>query len=203
MINKTIKRQFLTGITVLLPVGLTVYISWSIFKLIGKILFPLIVKIPILQKLPYLVTHLISFIAFLVFVWLIGLITTNIIGRRIFRLPELLLLKVPFINRIYQGARQIIQTIMVSRTAFRRVVMIEYPRKGLYTLGFVTNTVKEKLLLFIPTSPNPTSGYFIIAPEEETISLDISVEEGMKLIVSAGIVTPKDFELNINKKRGE
>lgn len=203
MINKTIKRQFITGITVLLPVGLTLYISWNIFKLIGKILFPLIVKIPILQKLPYLVTHLISFIAFLVFVWLIGLITTNIIGRRIFRLPELLLLKVPFINRIYQGARQIIQTIMVSRTAFRRVVMLEYPRKGLYTLGFVTNTVKEKLLLFIPTSPNPTSGYFIIAPEEETIPLDISVEEGMKLIVSAGIVTPKDFELNINKKRGE
>jgi len=197
--RKIIERQFFAGLAVLLPIGLTLYIVWTLFNFVSKSVAPLLIRISLLQEMPVIVLKVIGVLITFVIIWIIGLVATNIVGRKILKLPEVLLLKAPVVNRIYQTIRQIIQTIIVSKTALRQVVLVEYPRKGVYTIAFVTNTYEEKgkknVSLFIPTTPNPTSGFFAIVPEEEVIPLKMTVEEAMKLVVSAGIVTPKDYSI--------
>lgn len=197
--RKIIERQFFAGLAVLLPIGLTLYIVWILFNLVSKSFSPLLIRITLLQEMPVIVLRVIGVLITLVIIWIIGLVATNIVGRKILKLPEVLLLKAPVVNRIYQTIRQIIQTIIVSKTALRQVVLVEYPRKGVYTIAFVTNVYEEKgkknVSLFIPTTPNPTSGFFVIVPEEEVIPLKMTVEEAMKLVVSAGIITPEDYSV--------
>ena len=202
--RKIIERQFLAGLAVLLPIGLTIYIVWALFNFVSKSVAPLLIKIPLLQEMPIVAIRVIAFLITFVIIWIIGLVATNIVGRKILKLPEVLLLKAPVVNRIYHTIRQIIQTIIVSRTALRQVVLVEYPRKGVYAIAFVTNTYEEKgkknVSLFIPTTPNPTSGFFVIVPEEEVVPLKMTVEEAMKLVVSAGIITPQDYSIKIPEK---
>ncbi len=203
MIKKTVRNQFLTGISVILPAALTIYICYFMFKILGRILLPIVMKVPILNELHYLITYIISIIALVVIVWMIGVLARNFIGKRLLKLTELIMLKAPVLNRIYEGIRQIVRTITVSKTAFQRVVMIEYPRKGIYSLAFVTNVIKDKktkLSLFISTTPNPTSGFYLIVPEEDTVPIDMTIEEGMKLVASAGIVTPEKLAEKITRK---
>ncbi len=201
--RKAIERQFFAGLAVLLPIGLTLYIVWVLFNLVSKSVSPLLIRIPLLQQMPVIALRIIAVLITFVIIWIIGLVATNIVGRNILKLPEALLLKAPLVNRIYQTIRQIIQTIIVSKTALRQVVLVEYPRKGVYTIAFVTNTYEEKgkknLSLFIPTTPNPTSGFFLIVPEAEVIPLEMTVEEATKLVVSAGIITPRDYSIKITK----
>jgi len=205
--RKIIERQFFAGLAVLLPIGLTLYIVWILFNLVSKSFAPLLIRIPLLQEMPVVVLRVIGVLITFVIIWIIGLVATNIVGRKILKLPEILLLKAPVVNRIYQTIRQIIQTIIVSKTALRQAVLVEYPRKGVYTIAFVTNVYEEKekknISLFIPTTPNPTSGFFVIVPEEEVIPLKITVEEAMKLVVSAGIITPKDYSIKITKSNSQ
>jgi uncharacterized membrane protein len=205
--RKIIERQFFAGLAVLLPIGLTLYIVWILFNFVSKAVSPLLIKIPLLQQVPVVAIRIIAVLITFVIIWIIGLVATNIVGRNILKLPEVLLLKAPIVNRIYQTIRQIIQTIIVSKTALRQVVLVEYPRKGVYTIAFVTNTYEEKgkknISLFIPTTPNPTSGFFVIVPEEEVIPLKITAEEAMKLVVSAGIITPQDYSIKITKNNSQ
>lgn len=205
--RKTIERQFFAGLAVLLPIGLTLYIVWTLFNFVSKSVAPLLIRIPLLQEMPVVAIRIIAVLITFVIIWIIGLVATNIVGRKILKLPEVLLLKAPVVNRIYQTIRQIIQTIIVSKTALRQVVLVEYPRKGVYTIAFVTNIYEEKekrnVSLFIPTTPNPTSGFFVIVPEEEVIPLKITVEEAMKLVVSAGIITPEDYSIKITKNNSQ
>ncbi len=205
--RKIIERQFFAGLAVLLPIGLTLYIVWTLFNFVSKSVAPLLIRIPLLQEMPVVAIRVIAFLITFVIIWIIGMVATNIVGRKILKLPEALLLKAPVVNRIYQTIRQIIQTIIVSKTALRQVVLVEYPRKGVYTIAFVTNVYEEKekrnVSLFIPTTPNPTSGFFVIVPEEEVIPLKITVEEAMKLVVSAGIITPEDYSIKITKNNSQ
>jgi len=205
--RKAIERQFFAGLAVLLPIGLTLYIVWTLFNFVSKSVAPLLIRIPLLQEMPVVAIRVIAFLITFVIIWIIGMVATNIVGRKILKLPEVLLLKAPVVNRIYQTIRQIIQTIIVSKTALRQVVLVEYPRKGVYTIAFVTNVYEEKekrnVSLFIPTTPNPTSGFFVIVPEEEVIPLKITSEEAMKLVVSAGIITPEDYSIKITKNNSQ
>ncbi|MEE9316577.1 MAG: DUF502 domain-containing protein [bacterium] len=205
--RKIIERQFFAGLAVLLPIGLTLYIVWTLFNFVSKSVAPLLIRITLLQEMPVVAIRVIAFLITFVIIWIIGMVATNIVGRKILKLPEVLLLKAPVVNRIYQTIRQIIQTIIVSKTALRQVVLVEYPRKGVYTIAFVTNVYEEKgkknVSLFIPTTPNPTSGFFVIVPEEEVIPLKITVEEAMKLVVSAGIITPEDYSIKITKNNSQ
>ena len=202
--RKIIERQFLAGLAVLLPIGLTLYIVWILFNLVSKGFSPLLIRIPFLREMPIVMLRVIGLLITLVIIWIIGLVATNIVGRKVLKLPEALLLKAPLVNRIYQIMRQIIQTIIVSKTALRQVVLVEYPRKGVYAVAFVTNIHEEKgkkkYSLIIPTTPNPTTGFFAIVPEEEVFPLKMTVEEGMKLIVSAGIITPEGYSIEIPEK---
>ncbi len=190
-----------------MPIGLTLYIVWTLFNFVSKSVAPLLIRITLLQEMPVVAIRVIAFLITFVIIWIIGMVATNIVGRKILKLPEVLLLKAPVVNRIYQTIRQIIQTIIVSKTALRQVVLVEYPRKGVYTIAFVTNVYEEKgkknVSLFIPTTPNPTSGFFVIVPEEEVIPLKITVEEAMKLVVSAGIITPEDYSIKITKNNSQ
>jgi len=201
--RKIIERQFLAGLAVLLPIGLTLYIVWILFNLVSNSVSPLLIKIPLLEQVPVVVIRIIAIIITFLIIWIIGIVATNIVGRKILKLTEALLLKAPLVNRIYQTIRQIIQTIIVSKTAMRQVVLVEYPRKVVYAVAFVTNIHEEKgkkkYSLIIPTTPNPTTGFFAIVPEEEVFPLKMTVEEGMKLIVSAGIITPENYSFEITK----
>lgn len=205
-ISAIIKNQFVTGLIVLLPLGLSLYILLILFNLIAGSFIPLLREIRAFQVIHPMLLRLISFVITLFIIWIIGVAARNIVGRRILGLTEKILLKAPILNRIYHAIREIVRTVMFNKMAFRRVVIIEYPRKGLYTLAFVTNHIEDKenkkryLTLFIPTTPNPTSGWFILLPEEETKPSDITVEEGMKMIISGGIVLPHKFKLNKERR---
>ena len=133
---------------------------------------------------------------------LVGWLTTNILGRFFVRISEYFVDRMPVIRTLYGSIKQILETIMASQSqAFREAVLVEYPRKGVWAIGFLTGetkgeaqslTPKDTVNVFVPTTPNPTSGFLLFFPKEDIKKLDMSVEEAVKLVVSAGIITPED-----------
>lgn len=133
---------------------------------------------------------------------LIGWFATNFLGRLIIRISEYIVDRMPVVRTLYSAIKQIFETIMASQSsAFREVVMLEYPRRGVWSIGFITGksegqiqefTEAETMNVFVPTTPNPTSGYLLFVPRDELKFLDMSVEDGVKLVVSAGIITPEE-----------
>jgi uncharacterized membrane protein len=133
---------------------------------------------------------------------LIGIFARNFIGKKLGGLGEKILNKIPLVRNIYTSIKQIVTTIfMQGKSNFRGVVLVEYPRRGAYSVGFVTGDTKGQIQritednlvnVFVPTTPNPTSGFFILFPENDITLLNMTVEEGMKMIISAGMVTPPD-----------
>lgn len=192
---KSLRRFFLTGIVVLLPLAVTVYVLIFTFRLMDGFLGGL-VRIALGRPLPGL-----GALATIGIVLLVGMIATNVIGKKLIALLEYLLNRIPLIKSIYGATKQIIDAFSLQKSnAFQRVVLIEYPRRGLYAVGFITGcgmgeiqekTAEELVNVFVPTTPNPTSGFLILIPKREVHYLEISVEEGLKLIISGGVVTPK------------
>ncbi len=197
----------------MLPVGITYLVLSLLFNNLDNLLSPILTKLLILIGAPirpgYRIPGL-GFIATILIVFLAGLLTTNIFGRKLVKLGELILEKIPIVRSVYTSVKQVIDTIAhTDKKAFRQVVMLEYPRKGLYSIGFITcdtkgeiqdATEEEMINVFVPTTPNPTSGYLIFIPKKDIIPLSMTVEDGIKLVISGGIVTPN----NENKKaKGE
>ena len=189
--KKRIRKYFLSGLmVVVVPISLTVYILWAISKFTDR-LYPS-------SFLPFYVPGFGIVITF-VTIFLVGLITTNILGRRLLSLGEYIISRVPLVKEIYLSIKQIAEALFSQKEKnFRRVVLIEYPRNGIYTMVFVTGVAQqslqektgEKLLnVFVPTTPNPTSGFFLMVPEEEVTELDITPEEAFKLIISGGMAS--------------
>jgi len=199
---KTVRSQFFTGISVSLPIFLSLYICWIILKILGRILFPVVDRFHVMQDKPVILVYVISTLALVIIIWVVGILAKNYFGRKLFRATENMVMRAPILNRIYESVRQVVRTIAVSRTSFKRVVLVEYPRKGVFSVAFVTNEIpgkKNKIALLIASTPSPTNGFYIIVDEEDTIPLDITVEDGIKLITSMGIVQPEDFSRKINK----
>lgn len=203
-VKHKIRNIFLAGLVVILPIAFTLFILTWIFKKLDN-LSPLITQLFIYFGAPipkgYKIPGL-GIITTILIIFLTGIFTTSVIGKRFIALGEYILNKIPFIRSLYMGIKQIIEAISLSgKNAFRQVVMIEYPRKGLYCLGFLTcdsrgeiqeKTDKDVVNVFIPTTPNPTSGFLLLVPREEITPLTMTVEEAIKLIVSGGIVTPSN-----------
>ena len=136
----------------------------------------------------------------LLIVLIVGWLTTNFFGKKVFQIGELLIEKIPFVRRIYKGSKQVVSSIAEADTsAFRKVVLIEFPRRGLLAIGFVTGesrgevqelTRENMLNVFVPTMPNPTSGFLIFSPLEELTEVSMTIEEGIKYVVSGGLVAP-------------
>lgn len=210
-----IRNLFFAGLFVLLPISITVFILTFIFHKLDNLLSPAFVKLLILFGMPLQEGASLpglGFVATIIIILFAGLITKNIIGKKLFRFGEIILEKIPVARNIYSGAKQIIDAVGKSKLdAFNKVIMVEYPRKGLYSIGFVTcessgeiqaNTHETVVNVFIPTTPNPTSGLLIFVPKSDVIPLTMSVEEGIKLVVSGGIVTPITNDLHKTQELG-
>ena len=197
MIEK-FKSNLLAGIATIIPLALTVYVIQVIITFTiwigGTVAEPLErfvnVTFPGFGIISSIIGLLIVFFALIIF----GALARNVIGKRVVDWLESIFKKIPLIDSIYSTTKQIIETFSGSQTdSFQKVVYIEYPRKGMWTLGFVTgesvNQNNEEFYhLFVPTTPNPTSGYFVIIAKEDTTAADVDVEEGFRMIVSSGIV---------------
>lgn len=195
-----IKRNFLAGLLVLLPISLTIYVIVFLFKLVDRFLDYLPTKYNPQTYLPFHVPGL-GFILLVFIIFFIGLLARNYIGHKLVDIWEQLVGRIPFIRSIYIATKQLAETIFLkTNTNLKRVVLVEYPRKGLYVLGFTTGitkgeiqdkTHKKVINVFIPTTPNPTSGFYLLVPEEDLKYLEMAVEDAFKLLISGGIITPE------------
>ena len=184
-----IKRHLIAGLLAIVPIALTFWILRFLFRFLDSFTAPILKNIGI--EIPGL-----GIILTLLFIFLLGLFITNVLGRTIFNWGEKILTKLPLVNTIYNAVKQITNAFSgKSMKNFKQVIFIQYPRKGLWTMCFVTNQSKnesgdEFYHVFVPTTPNPTSGVFIVIPQKDAVHPDISVEEGLKSIISGGIIDP-------------
>ncbi len=189
---KTIRKYFITGMIVIIPIWVTILILRAVVNLIQDA-FALLP--PSIHPRTYISFFGIELVIAVVLILLIGLLASNFFGKKFLKLGELILAKIPVIKTVYQGIKQLTIGVLGEKRMFSKVVLLEFPIKGLSFIGFVTgedthlirnHDGKKMLKIFIPTTPNPTSGFFCVAAEEEVTYLDISVDEAFKLIISAG-----------------
>lgn len=212
-----LRGSFLTGLVVIAPVGLTIWLVWSVVGWIDGFVLPLVPNYYQPDKL--IQTYLglepsvqidvrgIGVVIFLLFTVFIGWVAKGYIGRSLIRYAESLVERTPVVRSIYSGIKQISETVFAqSERSFEKACLIEYPRKGIWAIGFISTTAKGEvsaragntgalLSIFVPTTPNPTSGFLLFFPAEDVIELDMSVEDAAKLVISAGLVYPNDKEL--------
>lgn len=203
-LRTSLKNCFLTGLLVILPISITVYVIWVLIRGMDAIL-----KYIPAKYLPetYLRVHTpgLGFILVVILVFVVGLLTRNLVGRKIVQFGENIVDRIPLVRVLYTGVKQLLEPLFLQKTsAFKRVALIEYPRRGAYVIGFITGeskgelqnkTSKHMLNVFVPTTPNPTSGFYVLIPEDEVILLNMSVEDAFKLIISGGIVSPPEKKL--------
>lgn len=187
-----------------MPLAITIIVFKFLFEFLDNLLGPVVVlaikntgfNIPEDFAVPGL-----GVATTVILVFSIGLITTNYIGRKMWAAGEFILAHIPVIRSVYSGAKQVIETFATGNAqAFRKVILLEYPRKGLYTLAFITGATSAETIektegefvnIYVPTTPNPTSGFMLMLPKEEVVELEMSVEDGLKMIISGGVVTPE------------
>ena len=207
MLIKNTRHYLLTGLLSILPITLT---YWILIKLFHFFSNPgaKIVDILFKNNVPKYFPELSGFLLTILFIYCCGLLVSNVLGNKIYTLIESIVQKIPIVNTVYTTIKQITSTITSpNRDAFKKVVFIEYPRRGVWTLSMVTGESYNKngdlyLHIFVPTTPNPTSGYLLYIPQDETIETDMTIEEGIKIIISGGILSPKSNELStsVSKK---
>ena len=187
---QNLKSKLLTGIITLLPLYLTYIVLKFFFKTLNDISEPILNRLNI--EIP-----LLGIFLTLLLVLSIGIAVTNFLGRKFFEIGEKIVKKVPLVSSIYYSIKQILDTIANSSTdEFKGTVYIQYPRKGLWTMAFISGesiseSGKTFFHLFVPTTPNPTSGFFLMIPKEDAIESNMSVEDGLKTIISGGLLAPK------------
>jgi uncharacterized membrane protein len=203
-----IRRYFVAGLLFWVPIVVTVLIVRFLVNILDKSLLLVPAKYQPETLLGFTLPGLGVLLA-LVIVFLTGVIVANLLGRQLLRLWEAILARIPVVRSIYSGAKQVMETLITgSGKSFREVVMLEYPRKGLWTLAFVTGNaipaVKEKISddaisIYVPTTPNPTSGFFLMVSASEVVPLGISVEDGLKLILSTGVLQPSTSSAELQR----
>lgn len=175
----------LAGLIVLFPVAATYWAMIWLFESLDNSLRP-VLEMVFGRPLPG-----IGVVAGLVLVITVGAITTNLLGRQVITAVQGFLLRVPLIRSVYGVAKSLTDALMgTQRRAFREVVVVEYPRAGMYSIGFVTARHGQMVTMFVPTVPNPTAGWFLLVPEDQVEALPVSVEDGLKWTVSGGIIVP-------------
>jgi len=187
---------------VIAPVGLTIWLLWTLVGWVDGVVLPLVPER--FQPEHYIGINLrgVGLIIFLVFTILVGWIARGLIGRSLIRFAESLVERMPVVRSIYSGVKQIAETVFAqTERSFEKACLIQYPRKGVWAIGFVSTEAKGEIArraeaggrlmsVFVPTTPNPTSGFLLYFPAEDVIELDMSVEDAAKLVISAGLVYP-------------
>ena len=211
-----LRANFITGLVVIAPVGLTIWLIWSVVGWIDGFVLPLVPQKyqpdRMIQDLLGLDRDVqinirgIGVVIFLVFTVIIGWMAKGLIGRSFIRFAESLVERTPVVRTIYSGIKQISETVFAqSERSFEKACIIEYPRKGIWAIGFISTNTKGEiaargndgapmLSIFLPTTPNPTSGFLLFVPQADVIELDMTVEEAAKLVISAGLVYPNGGE---------
>ncbi|MEP1930002.1 MAG: DUF502 domain-containing protein [Paracoccaceae bacterium] len=197
-----LRASFLTGLIVIAPVGLTIWLILAVVGWIDGFVLPLVPSK--FRPEQYIGINLrgVGVFIFLIFTVIVGWAAKGIIGRSLIRFGESVVERMPVVRSIYSGIKQISETVFAqSERSFEKACLIQYPRKGIWAIGFVSTTAKgeiarraetsgELLSIFLPTTPNPTSGFLLFVPTEDVIELDMTVEEAAKLVISAGLVYP-------------
>jgi len=203
-----LRAYFLAGILVTAPLAITIALASWLIEFVDSRIVPLIP----LRYNPdvYLKEYLgyeigipgLGLVVLIVFITLVGAMTAGFLGRILIRFSENMLNRMPVIRSIYGASKQILETVLKNQSsAFRQAVLVEYPRRGIWAVAFITgrtegevqNLIADDLInIFLPTTPNPTSGFLLFVPKEDMILLDMSVEEAIKMVISGGIVTPAD-----------
>jgi uncharacterized membrane protein len=197
------RKYFVTGLLILVPLAITLWVLNLIVGTMDKSLLLL----PVAWRPEALIGFAIpgiGTILTLLIIFLTGLATRNFIGKRVVGLWEAILRRIPVFNTIYSSVKQVSDTLFSSSgNAFRKALLVQYPRQGSWTIAFQTGVpggdvrnhlVGDYISLYVPTTPNPTSGFFLMVPRADTIELDMSVDEALKYIVSMGVVTPDHFD---------
>jgi len=196
-LQKKLRQIFIAGLAVTIPIGFTLYVFFFLIRLMDR-LFDIIPD----KYHPDVIFQLhipgLGVIATIVLIFFCGALMKSYIGNRIVGLGERLFYKIPIIRSIYEGSKQIVHSLFVNKTrSFQKVVLVAFPHPGSYALGFVTGTVRANLGIpvdegcvnvFVPTTPNPTSGYLLLVPEKNLVDADMTVEEAFTYIISCGIV---------------
>ncbi|WP_372890841.1 DUF502 domain-containing protein [Rhodosalinus sp.] len=205
-----LRASFITGIVVIAPVGLTVWLIWTAIGWVDSFVLPFVPGAYQPERLfqrifgPETQVNVrgLGVVVFLLFTVLIGWIAKGVIGRALIRWAERLVERMPVVRSVYSGAKQIAETVFAqSERSFEKACLIQYPRKDIWAIGFISTdtrgevaekaqTGSELLSVFVPTTPNPTSGFLLFFPREDVIELDMSIEEAAKLVISAGLVHP-------------
>lgn len=192
-----LRRTLITGLLILAPVALTIYVLLFLFQIMDGMFAGAVQHALGLERPLPGVGILLTLMVVLVLGWL----SSNVFGRRLIMLLEKVLARIPVAKTIYASTKGIVEAVSQSQTeAFKRVVMIEYPRRGLFSVAFVTGNARwgelhpetsDLLLVFLPTTPNPTSGYLLLVPRDQTTDLPITIEEGVRMVISGGILMPR------------
>jgi uncharacterized membrane protein len=194
-----IRRWLFAGLMVLVPLGITLFVVDFLIRLVDK---SLLLVPPALRPEALLGFSVpgIGIVLILLLVLAVGFLADNFIGARVVRWAESMLGRVPLVRSVYSGSKQLADMVLgEGGTSFRQVILVEYPRKGLWTIAFITGgplwearekTGRELATVFVPTTPNPTSGFIILVPREDILTLDMSVEHAMRMIISLGVATP-------------
>ena len=199
-LKKHLRKQLLAGVLVIVPLYITILILVWIFDYVDDILQPVIKSIagyPI---------HGVGFGITLVIIYIAGAVASSVGGKALIRFGESIVARVPIVRMVYSGLKQIVESFSSSdRTSFMQVVLIEFPRKGMRTIGFITNESTDKagkklLNVFVPTTPNPTSGFLQIVEESEVIRTNMKVDDAIMMIVSAGRMSHKEIHKRLSEE---
>jgi len=200
-LGRKIRRHFLAGLLVTLPIAATIVLLVWIFNTIDSVLQPVVILL-FGNPIPG-----VGFGTTVIFIYLVGLIVSQVAGKRLINYGESLLSKVPIFRWIYISIKQILESFSTpGDTGLLQTVLLEFPRKDIWTIGFITNETltqngKTQLNIFIPTSPNPTSGFMQIASEDEVIRTDIPVDNALRMVITAGKIYPKEIADRISEKQ--
>jgi uncharacterized membrane protein len=196
-----LRANFLTGLVVVVPVVLTIYLTWSFVSFVDAQILPLLPAAYDPRTYIDLDIPGLGVVVFLVFTTGVGYFAKKVFGKQLIRMAEDMVDRMPVVRSVYNAVKQIVETALSqSKSSFRQACLIEYPRRGIWSVAFVstdtTGEIPERagramISVFLPTTPNPTSGFLLFVPREDIIYLDMTVEEAAKLVISAGLVTPK------------
>ena len=204
------RNSFLTGLVVIAPVALTIWLIWSVIGWIDGFVLPFITNLyhpdnilnTIFGQDVAINIRGLGVVVFLLFTTFVGWIAKGFLGRSLIRVGENLVRRMPVVRSIYSGVKQIAETVFAqSDRSFEKACLIEYPRKGIWAVGFISTEAKgevkykaksnsDLLSVFVPTTPNPTSGFMLFFPRNDVIELEMSIEDAAKLVISAGLVYP-------------
>ena len=212
-LGKRIRGYFLAGLLVIIPLVLTAYVVWQLFIGLDGLLSEPVSKV--IYKGLDIDTHYriipgLGFLALFLLIFIVGFVARNYFGKKLILFGESILIRIPVVRHIYSTFQQISQAFLSDHSeVFKRAALIEYPRKDIFSIGFITQDTRgvvqkslseDMVSIFLPTTPNPTSGFLLFVPKNQVQLLNITVEEAMKLVISGGAIVPS--EINGGKLNG-